>query len=48
VEFSVGRGAVRIYHLDSEGELTPVALHQHPDLLMPAAPAMQRRWGEGV
>jgi hypothetical protein len=44
VEFNVGRGAVRIYHLDADGELVAAAHHQSTEVVMAAvAPVMQRR-----
>lgn len=43
VEFNVGRGAVRIYHLDADGELVAAATHQGPEMIAAAAPVHQRR-----
>jgi hypothetical protein len=43
VEFNVGRGAVRVYHLDADGELVAAATHQSAEMLLPQATAMQRR-----
>jgi hypothetical protein len=44
VEFNVGRGAVRIFHLDADGELVAAAQHESAEMTMTAvAPVMQRR-----
>jgi hypothetical protein len=43
VEFNLGRGAVRIYHLDADGELLAAANHEQTVQVVPAAPVMQRR-----
>lgn len=43
VEFNLGRGAVRIYHVDADGELIAAATNQNPDATMIVAPVTQRR-----
>lgn len=43
VEFNVGRGAVRVYHLDADGELVAAANHQTPEMMMTGTPVTQRR-----
>jgi hypothetical protein len=43
VEFNVGRGAVRVYHLDADGELVAAATHQSPEMMMTGTPVVQRR-----
>ncbi|MGE5676051.1 MAG: hypothetical protein ACM3XM_19610 [Mycobacterium leprae] len=43
VEFNVSRGAVRIYHLDADGELVAAATNQPMDLMTGTVSAMQRR-----
>jgi hypothetical protein len=43
VEFNVGRGAVRVWHVDPDGELVAAAHNKRPDPLMPPLPLMQRR-----
>lgn len=39
----MGRGDVRIWHLDPDGELVAAARHQRPEMTMPPLPLMQRR-----
>lgn len=44
VEFNVGRGLVRIYHLDADGELVAAVTHQNPaEMMTPQAAVLQRR-----
>lgn len=43
MEFNVGRGAVRIFHVDPDGELIAAAHHQQSEEILQVAPVMQRR-----
>lgn len=43
VEFNLARGAIRIWHVDPEGELVAAAHNHRPESLIPPAPLMQRR-----
>jgi len=44
VEFKVGKGSVKVYHLDADGELVAAATHQdEDDAAAPPVTAMQRR-----
>lgn len=42
VEFNVGRGDVRVWHVDPDGELVAAARHQRLDVTTPPVPLMQR------
>lgn len=43
IEFNTGRGAIRIYHLDPDGELIASAEHQVEDSVLTGMPANERR-----
>lgn len=44
VEFKVGKGSVRVYHLDADGELVAAVMHQDGEAdVTPPAAATQRR-----
>lgn len=43
VEFNTGRGAIRIYHLDADGELIASVQHQAEDSVLTGMPANERR-----
>lgn len=43
VEFKIGKGSVRVYHLDADGELVAAAVHQSPESTVPQVTSMQRR-----
>lgn len=43
VEFNVGRGAVRVFHLDADGELVAAATHTGEEMSGAPVTVMQRR-----
>lgn len=43
IEFNTGRGAIRIYHLDADGELIAAATQQNLEMTPMELPATQRR-----
>jgi hypothetical protein len=43
IEFNTGRGSIRIYHLDADGELIAAAQHQGTDTMTMGVPVTQRR-----
>lgn len=43
VEFNMGRGSIRIFHLDADGELIAAATHEVADEMQMGISATQRR-----
>lgn len=43
IEFNTGRGSIRIYHLDADGELIATATHQEAEGMRVGVPVTQRR-----